>query len=112
MLDDDPLIGELLSVVLDRAGFEAVTPPDWPTALGIVTQRLVLAAVCDLQLGDSNGAEVIGSLQHAAPQLRAIVMSGHPAAHVHAELARVGTEAIVLQKPFRPADLVAAIAAA
>lgn len=109
VLDDDPIVGELLSVVLAQAGFEALTPPDWASALELVTQRSVVAAVCDLQLGDSNGVEVLESLRQAAPGLRAVVMSGHPAWHVRSELDRVGTEAIVLQKPFRPADLVAAL---
>jgi DNA-binding NtrC family response regulator len=111
VLDDDPLIGELLSVVLDRAGYEPVTPGDPEAAYGIVAKRpdSVVAAVCDLQLGPSNGAEVLCNLRGIAPGLRAIVMSGHPEAHVQAELERAGTEATVFQKPFRPADLVAAI---
>jgi DNA-binding response OmpR family regulator len=111
VLDDDPLIGELLAVVLDRAGYEPVTPGDAEAAYGIVADHpgSVVAAVCDLQLGRANGAEVLCNLREMAPGMRAIVMSGHPESHVQAELERAGTDATVIQKPFRPADLVAAI---
>jgi DNA-binding NtrC family response regulator len=111
VLDDDPLIGELLSVVLDRAGFEPVTPVDAEAAYVVVADHpdSVVAAVCDLQLGTSNGAEVLCNMCAMVPGMRAIVMSGHAESHVQAELDRAGTEATIFQKPFRPADLVAAI---
>lgn len=113
VLDDDPIIGELLSVVLDRAGFEPYIPTDWRTAVDVAAARSesVVAAICDLQLGSANGAEVLGALCGVVPDLRAIVMSGHSESHVQAALDRAGTDAIVFQKPFRPADLVAAISA-
>jgi DNA-binding NtrC family response regulator len=111
VLDDDPAIGELLSIVLGRAGYEPVTPVDAAAALDFAAGRpeAVVAAVCDLQLDAANGAEVLCGLRGIAPRMRAIVISGHAESHVRAELDRAGTEATFVQKPFRAADLVAAI---
>jgi len=113
VLDDDPIIGELLSVVLGRAGFEPLTPSNPRDAIDVASTRpdAVVAAICDLQLGSTNGAELLGTLSRLAPAMQAIVMSGHPESHIQAELDRAGTEAIMFQKPFRPADMVAAITA-
>ena len=113
VLDDDPVVGELLGVLLRRAGLETVIVVDPTAALLAAAERApsIVAAVCDLQLGTSNGADVLCALRPIIPAARAIVMSGHPAAHVEAELARAGIDAIVFQKPFRAADLVAAICA-
>ncbi len=114
MLDDDPVIGELLSVVLGRAGFEPLVSQDWHAAVELVHARgeRVVAAVCDLQLGHVNGADVIGALQSVEPGVCAVLISGHSQAHIHTQLAQTGTDAIVFQKPFRAADMVAAIVAA
>ena len=113
VLDDDPIMGELLSVVLTRAGFEPRVLDDWRTAVAAATADAgpVVAAICDLQLGTADGAEVLAELQQAVPDLLAIVMSGHPESHIRAALDRAGTHAIVFQKPFRPADLVAVLTA-
>lgn len=124
VLEDDAVFAELLAVTLDHAGFEPRIVPDGVRARRLVAEYRadVVAAVCDLQLGHgapprssaplvserrgvSNGADVVRALRDLVPDLTAVVMSGHPAAHVREELARVGTEAIVLEKPFRPAAL-------
>ena len=112
MLDDDPIMGELLSVVLTRAGFEPRVLDDWPGAVDVATAHPgpVVAAICDLQLGTVDGAEVLAALREAIPEMQAIVMSGHPESHIQAALSRAGTDALVFQKPFRPADLVAVLA--
>ena len=114
VLDDDPVIGELLSVVLGRAGFEPRTPVDWRAAVDGASERgeRIVAAVCDLQLGHANGADLLGELCERLPGVCAVLISGHSTAHIHTELARAGIDAIVFQKPFRASEMVAAITAA
>lgn len=114
VIDDDPVLGELLALALAHAGFEAVTPADRHAAVAVATDRgaAVVAAVCDLQLGSTNGIEIVRALRDVVPGLTAIVISGHSTSTVEAELHRAGTDAIVLQKPFRPAEMVAVLTAA
>ncbi|MEN3287329.1 MAG: hypothetical protein V7634_1629, partial [Bradyrhizobium sp.] len=68
-------------------------------------------AIVDIFLDDSNGLDLVASLRERTPNVPVVAVSGMTAfdgAAMSDDLARV----VYLQKPFRPAELMRAVAAA
>lgn len=70
-IEDDPEILELLVEVLEEAGFAAETARDGLTGLGRIRERPDLI-LCDLDLPELTGFEVLERLRAESPALRGI----------------------------------------
>jgi CheY-like chemotaxis protein len=112
VVEDDAGIRTLLSVVLQRAGFETHAVGSGREALDAIGQRAYGAALLDLFMPGLNGFDVLRDLQTTAPDFLSciIVLSAVAPAAIRKEEV---TERVfrVMSKPFELEDLVATMAA-
>ena len=110
VIDDEQILGQTVSAVLLKEGYEAVVCTD--SREGIETYRkspgdfdLVLL---DMIMPGLGGPEVFHELRKINPQVAVLIMSGATANHEVQGLADAGSRGF-LPKPFRPRDLVRAV---
>ena len=78
LVEDDPLVRETVSAMLEDEGFEVVEACDAAAALSLVRSGLdVPLIVTDVDLGAGpNGAELADMLRRLRPDLRIIFITG------------------------------------
>jgi DNA-binding response OmpR family regulator len=108
--DDDEDILSLVSLRLERAGFEVVTAEDGETALALARERRPALAVLDVMMPRLNGFDVLAALRadDAVRGIKVILLSARVQ---EADIARgidAGADAY-LAKPFKAHDLVAKV---
>lgn len=108
VVEDDRDLAELMSWVLQSAGFDVTTAYDGRTGLAALERSPNSVVVLDLMMPDVDGVEFRARQQSvpatsAAPVL--IVSARHDAAAVAATLGVAG----FLPKPFAPEELVDAV---
>jgi DNA-binding response OmpR family regulator len=111
VVDDQKEVRATICLVLRMNRFDVVEAASEAAGLQAFGERHCDAAIVDLFLEDSSGLELIARLRERVPDLPVIAVSGMAAfdgAKRRDDLARV----VYLQKPFRPAELIGAIAAA
>lgn len=77
-LDDDPDFREYISRSLEDAGHRARTAADPGELRTLCMTRLPDAVLLDLNMGEHDGAEVLGSIRESWPDLCVIVVTGYP----------------------------------
>jgi len=110
VVDDQKDVRAMICMVLRVNQFDFVEAANAATALQAFGQSHFDAAIVDVFLEDSSGLELIAGLRERVPDVPVIAVSGMAidSAETSDDLARV----VYLQKPFRPAELIHAIAAA
>jgi two-component system, cell cycle sensor histidine kinase and response regulator CckA len=111
VIDDDAEVRALIARVLHDAGSQVLE-----AATGAEARRLAVehegrldAAVLDVVLPDSRGDGLLHELRDLRPELEIVLMSGYPAGALDP---RGGAPFDLLNKPFTPAELRAAVAKA
>jgi two-component system, cell cycle sensor histidine kinase and response regulator CckA len=109
VVDDEPAIRALAAQSLESHGFRVLLASDAAAALDLVDRRgapdLVLV---DLKMAGMDGAELAWHLRDNWPDLPVLLMSGYSEEFLRREN-MLDFEGIVIQKPFEPEYLVAAI---
>ena len=110
IIDDEPLIQASAGLTLKRAGFRVLHAEDGPTGIELFRQHTteVDAVLLDLTLPAMSGEAVFGALQGIRPDVRVVLSSGHHPTEIIGRLLGQGLAGII-QKPYRPAALVAKI---
>ena len=113
VVDDENLIADSVTAILNRNGFDAVARYCGVAALAYLDERSPDIVVTDVILPDLDGIQVAISLRMACPSLRIVLFSGNVAADNMIELAAVDGNCFeMLAKPVHPADLLRALRAA
>ena len=109
VVDDEPEVLESLTELLRLEGAKVLAAGSGEHALLLVGEGSLDAAVLDMLMPGMNGAELARELLARQPDLPLVVSSGHaPEPLWEALLHRPGT--VFLQKPYRIAELVSALA--
>ncbi len=110
VVDDQADVRTMISIVLRIHHFEIVEAHSALSALRQFEHASFDLAIVDIFLQGSNGSELIAALRAKAPGLPVIAISGAALGFLSEtpDLADV----VCLPKPFRPADLMVAIATA
>ena len=109
LMDDQPDVRAVVTLALRVKGFDVVGVGSGTAGLAAFEQSPFDLAIVDIFLGGINGADVIRTLRERAPNLPVVAISGVTALDflsASPELANV----VCLQKPFRPTELLKAIA--
>ena len=110
LVDDTPVIRHLAQHVLEEAGYDAHSAEDGVAALGFLRAREapIDVVVTDLAMPQMDGFTLIRELRKLSPQTRVVLMTGYVDA---VELAERSAERpdLVLPKPVRPPELLAAV---
>jgi two-component system phosphate regulon response regulator PhoB len=106
--DDDPDILELVSLTLERDGYEVAQARNGEEALRIASERHVHLAVLDLMMPGIDGYEVTRRLRARARENRLpiLILSAFAEDRQAAEALAAGADAY-MRKPFSPRDLLA-----
>ena len=110
LADDDPVIRELVSRILEDAGYRVVTAGDGVEALELIQERRPAAVILDVMMPGLDGIETMRRLREE-PETAALPILLVTAQASSAEL-RQGRElgADYLRKPFSADDLRARVA--
>ena len=101
VVDDDPALREILSTILEDAGYVASVASDGIEALQSITATLPDLVLLDLSMPRLDGWGVLGALRERGVSLRVILLTSEP------DRTRASREGAVacLSTPFRPGEL-------
>ncbi|MBK8478070.1 MAG: response regulator [Opitutaceae bacterium] len=99
--DDEEPVREVLSLMLNRLGFEVVAAADGLEALTRfqATPELFVAVLLDLSMPRCDGVETLHAIHALRPGTPVLLISGHGSAEISAQFAHERPAGIV-QKPF------------
>ena len=78
IVDDEPLVCEMLDVLLSGAGHEITTAPNGAKAMAALEAASVDLVILDIVMPEKDGLETIMELRETNPDLKVIAISGGP----------------------------------
>jgi signal transduction histidine kinase len=108
VVDDDAGVREVLVTLLSDLGFSTLEAADGVAGLALLAQSRPALLVADFAMPGLNGARLAQEARALIPGLPVMFVTGY--ADTDAIEAAVGKTVPILRKPFRPAELQAAIA--
>jgi DNA-binding response OmpR family regulator len=114
VIDDDPLMRSLIVRTLGEAGHELREAVDGEKGLALALAETFDVVVTDILMPGKEGIETIRELRQARPDIGIVAISGGGSHHLmdFLQFARQFGADQAIAKPFRAADLVAAVDAA
>ena len=108
--DDDPDILELVTLRLERAGFDVIQATDGDAALELACRHTPVLAVLDVSMPGRNGYDVTRELRRRDPArvTRVLLLTARAQEADKAVGAEAGADAY-MTKPFSPQELLAQI---
>ena len=111
VVDDQKDVRAMICMVLRVNHFDVVEAASAAAGLQAFKDSRCDAAIVDVFLDDSNGLDLVATMREMVPDLPVVAVSGM-AAFDGAALSDELSGVVYLQKPFRPAELIRAVAAA
>lgn len=110
VVDDEAQFRDALQAVLQGQGYAVITAADGHEAVGLYNEHkaAIKAIVTDLMMPVMNGPALIRALRVLQPDLRVVACTGLLDPEKKAELEALGV-AEILNKPFTPAEVLAAL---
>ena len=78
VVDNEEDIRDLFALVLDHAGYTAITAPSGDTALSMLTTTPVDLLLTDYEMPDMRGDQLISAIRAQRLPVKTILASGHP----------------------------------
>jgi two-component system, response regulator, stage 0 sporulation protein F len=116
LIDDDAAVRSAISLILDQEGYAVTAAEDGHAGLHLVKEAVFDLAIVDMFMPGLDGIETITAIRALTPSLPIIATSGAVARSqggVASDVLATATEcgaAMVVHKPFRPRELLQAIA--
>ncbi|MCL4812579.1 MAG: sigma-54 dependent transcriptional regulator [Vicinamibacteraceae bacterium] len=107
-VDDEPAMCDWLKLVLEQQGYEARTALVGARADEVFRMWRPDLVVTDLMLPDVDGIELVRKFKAAAPEVEAVVLTGHGSVAAAVEAMKAGATSF-LEKPMEADALVAVI---
>ena len=111
VIDDDAALRRLIARALGGSGHQVVEAENGADALALLEEHRPAIVVTDILMPKTEGIETINRIKERFPDIKIIAMSGGGMSRnlMFLDIAKaIGAEA-TLAKPFRPAELVAAV---
>lgn len=99
VVDDDPAILELVTLLLNRRGYRVTTAKDAYDALNLVATERPELVVMDYMLPDRDGLTTLRTMREQFPDTYVIMFSGQGSEEIVVELMKAGAAEYLL-KPF------------
>jgi DNA-binding NtrC family response regulator len=111
IVDDEPGIRELLSMILESAGHSVVVAEDGVEAPKVMAAREINVVITDLLMPERDGLEFITEIRSKHPNVKIVAMSGggHIARDSYLRIAKNFGAHYLLEKPFSQAGVLSAI---
>jgi CheY-like chemotaxis protein len=104
VVDDEPVVAEVLAEAIREAGYEALVALDGAEALAVLSATPVDGVFMDLVMPGLSGLAVLAQIRNRHPLLPVVVISGHAVGETAAKAKELGAVA-VLEKPTALAQL-------
>lgn len=108
LVDDDPLVGKLLTYLLDDAGYTMTVLADPRRASAFLRENSVDLVLLDISLPHMDGYAVAKELRHTQPDIPIIFLTGRTQVRDKVEGFDHGADDYIV-KPFEPTELLARI---
>jgi DNA-binding response OmpR family regulator len=109
VIDDDPSIRATIEQILQSAGHTIISAVDGKEGIGLFRTNPADVVITDLYMPNQEGVETIRELRSRFPKVVIIAMSGRPTAGTMLSIAQKLGAVAVLQKPFLPLEILAAV---
>ena len=111
VVDDEPEIRELLTIILESAGNTVVSAQNGFEALKVMGDLPVEVVMTDLLMPERDGLEFITDLRKKFPKVRIVAMSGggHIGQEAYLRIAKGFGAHVLLEKPFDQSQIFGAI---
>ncbi|HTZ03826.1 MAG TPA: response regulator [Xanthobacteraceae bacterium] len=106
LVDDDPDVRDIVCRVLSELGYVVQEAGGGQEALGMLADFSPDLLIADFAMPNMNGAELVTAARARNGKLKVLFVSGYADSGV---LKSAVGDAILLRKPFRPADLATAV---
>ncbi len=100
VIDDEPVLQDVLGTLLGNAGFEVHPAMSAAQGLKILAEEEIDVVLLDLMLPDRNGLDLLPEITNLAPDLPVIVITAHSSVESAIQAMRVGAYHYV-PKPFK-----------
>jgi two-component system, NtrC family, response regulator PilR len=104
VVDDEPSMREMLSIMMRREGFQVFTAETRARAAQMLGDGAFDMVITDLRLPDGDGLEVLRLVKAGSPECVAIVMTAFGSHEMNVAAIRLGADAY-LTKPFDVEEL-------
>ena len=111
VVDDQKDVRSVISIVLRVNRFEVMEAANAAEALRVFEEGQFDAAIVDIFLDDAIGFDLIAKMRESVPNLPVVAVSGMVSLDLAPQIAELPNVAC-LKKPFKPNELIRAIAAA
>ena len=111
IVDDEPGIRELLTMILEAAGHSVVVAEDGMEAPKVMASRAIDVVITDLLMPERDGLEFITEVRKKYPAVKIIAMSGggRIARDSYLRIAKNFGAHLLLEKPFNQSSVIAAV---
>lgn len=111
IIDDEPMLCDLLEEVLSEAGYRVLTAPDGETGVQLYLERHheIRAVITDQSLPHLSGEDVCRLILERNPSARIIVATGHYNKDLNERFARLGIKTM-MHKPYQLTDVIETLA--
>src|SRR5947209_10034846 len=107
-VDDERSLQEFMRSELPRLGHEVTVCPDGKAAVKALEKGTFDAAILDLRMPGMSGIEVLEHLKAVAPDVEAVVMTGHASMETAVQAVRLGA-CDYITKPCKLAEIEAVL---
>jgi len=104
VVDDDPVLLELLRMRLESAQYQVTTAQREEEAISAVKGQTFDLSIVDLKLGRRDGISLMEEIHSMSPEMPIIILTAHGTIESAVEAMRKGAYSY-LTKPFEPRDL-------
>jgi len=111
VIDDEPVIQELMLEILDEAGYESTGAPTAELALDLLVDPDIDLVVSDVVMPGLSGLELLEEVRTLRPALPVVLVTGAGTYSTLSEALARGADGLVI-KPFSHGEFLTAIAAA
>jgi putative two-component system response regulator len=111
VIDDEPVLRELMREMLEQAGYDVAGAEDAEHALALLEDEKIGLVVCDILMPGLTGIELLETVHRQQPNLPVLLVTGADT-HAHLAAALAGGAAGLVAKPFSSAELVRTVALA
>jgi len=108
VVDDDPIVNELVTNILTDAGYKVSSANDPEDALGKFQKDKFDLVLTDIVMPKMNGLQLLSRLHSIKPDVPVVLMTAYPDLNVAIEALRAGAQDLII-KPFRTEYLLHAV---
>lgn len=110
VVDDDPVIRDLLFKSLSREGYNALKAESGEEALKMVAENTVSTVISDIAMPGMSGLELLKALKEKYPSIKVLLITGNAQQHSKEEAIAAGADGFI-SKPFKNVDILRTLAA-